>query len=84
MVMIVEESVEQKFAKETEILRENLPMGSHPDRHSGKPATNHLSYDTAHGALVSNFVVGGEERLYCNCVMQNCSYFSLHSLIFKK
>jgi hypothetical protein len=53
--MSVEHSVGQ-FAGETEILVGNLPQchssitnptnhpGSNPDRHGGKPATNHLSY----------------------------------------
>jgi hypothetical protein len=57
MMVIVEQLVEWRLVKETEVLGENLPRatlfttnptwrdpGSNPGRRGGKPAANRLSY----------------------------------------
>jgi hypothetical protein len=59
--MILEKQMESRLAGETEVLGENMPQrhfclsqnptrphpGLNPGRHSGKPATNRLSYGAA-------------------------------------
>jgi hypothetical protein len=61
MKMIVEKQMECRLARETEVLRENLPQrpfcpsqnptwpdpNLNPGRRGGKPVTNHLSYGAA-------------------------------------
>jgi hypothetical protein len=60
VMMMMENLVEGRLARETELLGEDLPQrhvvhhkshlpdpGSNPGRRGGKPATNRLSYGTA-------------------------------------
>jgi hypothetical protein len=61
MIVIVEQLMEWRLARETEILGESLPHchftttnptwpepGSNPDRRDGKPVTNRLGYGAAY------------------------------------